>query len=379
MHGASGSRSKRRQSGWVKALAFAGGCVAIMSSIAFGCGLDDTAITQLGIGSDATITIDGASSDAKDETPPCAAKTCDSYPSDCHASLPDGCGKTIDCSAACPSGQACVADAGAGIDAGFFCNGPPLCKDAGAPGGNCNTLTNPGNGLTTNCGNCMDTGFTCASNTCGCNGGTTCTGGTLCCITSSGTPNCNDTNSACCARKTCSVNYAGTCSPTNSDGCGGNISCSGACGAQVCDGTNDMCCTAESNATACSNANACNTNVMNNCHQTVPCGACASGTCANNHTCCSTVVCNGLCCTSGQVCFSNSCCTPNSMAMTCGAGCGNPVVNNCGQNVNCGTCSDGQVCEAATCPCGSGGGQVTCNQNQTCHISGMSGNGSCSG
>lgn len=236
-------------------------------------------------------------------------------------------GGTVDAAVDSSDSGACIADASAG-SAAFFCSGAPVCIDAGAPGGNCNTLTNPDTGQTTDCGSCLDPGFTCTSNTCGCPG-ITC-------------------GSSCCT------------------------------GTEVCDTTSSQCCTRESTAAACGTK--CDSNVQDNCHTTVSCGACANGySCsASACTCTSGVVCGSACCGSASdVCHpTGTCCAPNSTSTTCGGGCGNPVVNNCGENVNCGACSTGEVCKAAGgCACGTLG-VVTCLQGQTCNINGAS-SGSC--
>lgn len=343
------------------------------SAAAAGCGLDDTGITAIGVTTDASLIDVPVTSDAgedADSGPVCNAKTCNSYPSDCHPALDDGCGKTIDCSTACPGGQACVPDAGAGVDAGFFCNGPPECHDAGAPGGNCGTLTNPGNGLTTACGTCANAGYTCDTNTCGC-AGTTC--GAQCCQTASGTPNCNASNNTCCKLKTCGSDYGGFCNAASDNGCGNTIDCSGNCGGgKVCDTTaaGGTCCTV---TTTCGTA--CNTTLTTNCHTSLSCGACSTGTCDNTHNCCTNTVCGGTCCTAGQVCNGTVCCTRDAMGTTCGGKCGT-VSDNCGVATSCGACTDGETCfGSVACPCAS----ASCNPGQVCHISGSSGNGSCSG
>ena len=268
-----------------------------------------------------------ASSDAADGST-CEPKTCANYPSDCHPSLDNGCGSTLDCSSACPQGQDCVADAGA-AKPGFFCSGPPVCIDAGAPGGNCNALTNPGTGQTTDCGNCTG-GFACTANTCGCVG--------LVCGAA-----------ACCT------------------------------GGQVCDTSNTTCCTQESTATACGTK--CNTTVQDNCHKSVSCGACANNySCAPTNTCfCSSgKVCGAACCShASDVCYpSTTCCVPDSNSTTCNGKCGTVVPNNCNENINCkSNCSSGDVCGGGTCSCGSSM-IVLCLAGQTCSINGA-GNGSC--
>ena len=364
---------------WILGIAL--GLVLCGGTVMAGCALDDSAVTAVGGGGGDGSVFDGGTQDATSDAPTCIPKTCANYPSDCHPSLANGCGTTIDCSAACPGGQDCITDAGPDAAAAFFCNGPPVCMDAGAPGGNCNTLTNPGTGQTTNCGSCTDPGFACVSNVCECSGAT-CNGGALCCASGSGTPDCNDSNNACCKRKTCAADYAGFCNSASDDGCGtSNLNCSANCGGgKVCDTSNSTCCTRESVATACGMK--CNTNVQDNCHMTDTCPAsCSNGyTCSGtNCTCSSGKTCGSNCCGSASdVCFpSTTCCSPESMSTTCGGGCGNPVPNNCGQNVDCGGCSDGQICKApGGCTCtGTNGNNNTCNQGQTCHTNG---NGSCS-
>lgn len=61
------------------------------------------------------------------------------------------------------------------------------------------------------------------------------------------------------------------------------------------------------------------------------CGSCGAGTCINH------------------ICVPPGPCTPNSQAITCaGVQCGNKV-NNCGENVNCGGCAIGQMCQSGSC------------------------------
>ncbi|MGH7286263.1 MAG: hypothetical protein ACRELY_32490 [Polyangiaceae bacterium] len=331
------------------------------SGAAAGCALDDTAITQVVPGDDASLFDAGANEASSDgpssDGPSCVAKTCDNFPSDCHPALSDGCGKTIDCTNACPSGQACVADGGTGV--GFFCNGPPVCNDAGEPGNSCGVLTNPGNGLQTNCGGC-DAGNACTSSTCGC-AGTTCTGSELCCQSASGTPSCNDNNTACCARRGCSSDRT-QCSPTYSNNCGGTLNCqvpSNCIGGQVCDTTNSQCCTV---TTTCGTN--CNTDITTNCNTSLHCGACSTGACLGT-TCCLTLTCGGVCCSPLQTeCNGTICCTPDPLGTTCGGKCGT-TNDNCGVATNCGNCADGDDCFGTTCTCGS----TTCNAGQKCHRS----------
>ena len=267
---------------------------------------DDGGAADASLGADSSSTADGST---------CDPKTCASYPSDCHPSLDDGCGSTIDCSSACPGGQDCISDAGA-EKPGFFCSGPPVCVDAGAPGGNCNTLTNPGTGQTTPCGDCRG-GFTCTDNTCGCTGVT----------------------------------------------CGAAACCTGG---QVCDTTVTTCCTQESTAVACGTK--CNTTAVDNCHKSVACGACVNGFSCQLSTCvCSSgKTCGVNCCGhASDVCFpASTCCTPDSNAKTCNNVCGVGVPNNCGQATNCGlSCANGEMCAGSeNCSCGS----ATCNPGQTC-------------
>ncbi|MGH7283727.1 MAG: hypothetical protein ACRELY_19550 [Polyangiaceae bacterium] len=235
----------------------------------------------------------GADVGADDGSVACVAKSCDSYPGDCHSALDDGCGHTIDCASACPPGQVCVIDAGADA-ALFFCNGPPICHDAGAPGGNCGTLTNPGNGLTTACGTCGGAGFTCTANICGC-AANRCTGAAACC--SGATPDCTADAGACCKKKTCASNYAGKCSSTADNGCGSTLDCSANCNfAEVCDLDSSTCCSEQGTGQTCSQK--CGT-VIDNCDKAVNCGSCG-----NNDVCygSSNCACGSATCTPGQEC-----------------------------------------------------------------------------
>lgn len=334
------------------------------------CGLDDSAITQISSGVDGSIIDTGTVTPVGEAGKPivdsgepdvfvCTPETCTSYPSVCRPGLANGCGGDIDCTNACPSGQACISDSGT-------CDGPPVCLDAGAPGGNCGTLTNPGNGLTAACGSCTN-GYGCTSSACTCAGTTCGAGGATCCVTASATPSCNTTSGTCCKKKTCAVDYANTCNSTNDDGCGGNLDCSGSCGSgTTCDTTNHTCCSPETTAAACGNN--CSTTVQNNCHKSVTCGAtCAitNETCSGTTCSCPNTTCNSACCTSGQVCNDNACCTKTCAAYACGAtssdGCGGscsctlPDYNTCGVAGLCYCDSSAGSCSACT------GGETQCS------------------
>ncbi len=270
------------------------GCLGLLfGALAAGCGLDDSAVTvgQDSFGKDASFVDSGTDtsigdSGTPDTGPTCTPKTCAAFPGDCHTAIDDGCGGKVDCSAICPGGQACVGDGGAGA-AGAYCNGPPVCADAGAVGGNCGTLTNAGTGQTTTCvpSTCTNTGYTCNSNVCTCAaGGTVC--GAVCC--SDGTPNCNATNTACCKKKTCAGDYVGKCANNADDGCAGTLDCSNNCDATAdlfC-GKNQVCAAKP----ACPNkgnvGGACGTITDTVSGLSIDCGVCRSGySCGANNVC----------------------------------------------------------------------------------------------
>jgi hypothetical protein len=72
----------------------------------------------------------------------------------------------------------------------------------------------------------------------------------------------------------------------------------------------------------------------------VPDGQTSTGCSTNGKKCC-----KGQCCTSGQICTGAGCCTPDSHV--CDGKCGT-VTNNCGQQINCGTCP-AVTCKDAAC------------------------------
>jgi len=360
---------RRRNRFFVPALLAA---LAAALAMPIGCGLDDTVLDQLSA-IDGSASNDGTFNDAPTPTPidagdagndveVCVANSCAAFTSQCGGDLDGGCGAVLNCTCAAPN--ACDYDSG-------FCSGPPSCLDAGAPGGNCNVITNPGNGQTTNCGTCGGN-YDCtgAGSTCACSGTKCGAGGSTCCKASNGLPNCNATSGTCCKLKTCAVDYNGKCGPTNDDGCGGNLDCApdagvtNCGGGSVCDLATNNCCTV---TTTCGTS--CNTTLTTNCGTSLPCLACATGTC-NGTTCCPNAVCGTTCCTAGQECNGTACCTPNLPAITCAGKCGT-VMDNCNQPVDCGDCSITQVCTgAATCACDQGslvgGSPATCNPGDTC-------------
>ena len=123
--------------------------------------------------------------------------------------------------------------------------------------------------------------------------------------------------------------------------CGsGKICCNGKC-------VSGVCCAASDCATETCQSKAC---TGNQCRYTP-----ISGTTGPN---CTTICCNGVCCANGQVCNArlnpSTCCTPESKEQTCQGKCGK-VINNCGQEVNCGDCP-AVTCQNAACT-----GQNTCN------------------
>lgn len=61
------------------------------------------------------------------------------------------------------------------------------------------------------------------------------------------------------------------------------------------------------------------------------CGSCGAGSCINH------------------ICVPPGPCTPNSKEVTCGTWVCGIKVNNCGEEVNCGTCSSGQICSSGSC------------------------------
>jgi hypothetical protein len=130
-------------------------------------------------------------------------------------------------------------------------------------------------------------------------------------------------------------------------------------------GTKDVAmesCTAETLAMACGGGAQCGGMVTNNCATMVTCtpsvcsgttaacdttpspAACVSCV-ANGHTVGATTDCSTCCSTS---CSSGTtCCTPDSLATTCGAQCSGTKTNNCGQTVTC----TSAVCTGGTPEC----------------------------
>lgn len=316
----------------------------VFGALAAGCGLDDTAVAVLGedtSGNDASLVDTGTpvgDSGPADTGPVCTPKTCAAYASDCRSSLPDDCGGTIDCSGTCPSGQACVGDAGAGTPGGAYCNGPPVCLDAGAVGGNCGTLTNAGTGQTTTCSpsTCTNTGYTCNSNVCTCAaGGTVC--GAVCC--SGATPNCNATNTACCKKKTCAVDYPGQCANNADDGCGGMLDCSNNCLASTfCGPTNKKC----GPKPTCTNmgkpGGACGTITDGTSGLIQDCGGCGNGYACVSNVCTCVPQCDGYTCNGNDGCGGTCGCTKNPGYDSCYAATNHCDCDNGGA---CGACAPG--------------------------------------
>ena len=155
----------------------------------------------------------------------------------------------------------------------------------------------------------------------------------------------------------------------------GAFCCSGACCAspQVCfdgDQNGDLeCCTPLASCPA----DACGA-LDSGCGGTIDCGACPDvicqdGTCSGNAcgytlspdndpgTLCvgaDQFCCHGSCCASPEVCFDSDrdgnpeCCTPEATATTCAAGKCGLVTNNCGQEIDCGSCPP-VICQDGAC------------------------------
>ncbi len=347
---------------WFVVLASLG---AAFAASPFGCGLDDSAVDQIGTSDGSTDTSfveeGGPIGDGGADVVVCDPETCNNFPSVCRSGIDNGCGGTVDCTNACPAGHACIKDSGT-------CDGPPVCRDAGSPGGNCGEIVNPGNGLDASCGTCGGN-YTCTSSACDCIGSPCGAGGATCCQSSSGTPNCNNTNGTCCKLKTCAVDYAGFCNPVSDNACGGNLNCSSNCtGGTQCGTTGYVCdtpltCTNQDNPGGSCGILTTTHGVQTNC------GTCNNAyMCTNNICGCTNNTCNGTCCTSTQTeCQGTTCCTPDPTSTTCNNKCGT-VNDNCGIPTNCGSCDTGDVCfGSGTCDCH---GQ-TCNPgDECCHAGG---------
>ncbi|MEO8798075.1 MAG: hypothetical protein ABI551_09340, partial [Polyangiaceae bacterium] len=193
---------------------------------------------------------------------------------------------------------------------------------------------------------CTNVGYTCNNNVCTCAAGDTVCGAVCC---SDGTPNCNATNTACCKKKACNVDYIGKCANNADDGCGSTIDCSNNCvSGTFCGSTNK----------ACGPKPTCNMMGQPN----GDCGVITDGTSGLTSDC------GG--CSAGYMCNANKCtCAPESTQTTCNKKCGT-VSNNCGTPVSCGDCSGGETCNGPSkCNCGSHG--VQCDPGKTCKTSGM--------
>ena len=203
---------------------------------------------------------------------------------------------------------------------GQTCAGGACCPNARACGAVC--LEEPCNSA--QCLVCNAQSGTCVSS---CNGDQKCCGGTCiaktrCCT--EGTPDVCPSGKKCCGG-TCIANSAccdGACPE-------GKVCCDGTCYSGVCCGEQD-CPSQICKYRNCVDHQCQYTNAPNGPTQTCPSPGC----------------CNGSCCTGTQVCYQNACCVPDGN--TCQGKCGT-VVNNCGQEVNCGNCPGGQICVDHIC------------------------------
>jgi len=216
----------------------------------------------------------------------CQPLTCNPKNVNLCGTVSDGCGKTMNCT--CPMGQQCY---------GGVCGTlPPECDGAdGGAGSKCGQVPNACGSGNVNCG--------------GCEGTTTCTGGT--CTT--------------CTPPTCG---SVTCGQV-SNGCGPKVTC-GTCGSgeQCYDGG---CCTPSTCADAVDAGLVTGCDPVNlGCGEQKVCAPCATG----------------------DVCRSNSCCTPLTCAGAIDAGlvtgC-NAVDLGCGVQRSCQSCQAGEICQGDKC------------------------------
>jgi hypothetical protein len=331
----------------------------------FGCGLDESALVQIG-GTDGSFNDTGVLVgeggqpivDAGADAITCAAETCNNYPSICRSGLDNGCGGKIDC-LTCPADQKCINDSGT-------CDGPPICRDAGQPGGNCETIINEGNGIEAGCGECSG-GYTCMTSTCQCASTVVCSG--ACCAASTNV--CNATNN-CCAPDSIATTCGTACNVAKNNNCGKSVSCPATCGSGLqCAPNTKTCDTPPTCTNMGQNGGSCGT-ITNSDGLSVGCGTCSvtNETCNGSNTCvCASPLCGTACCGGGQVCDTgnNSCCTPDPVTTTCNNKCGT-VTNNCGQSIACpGNCGTGDICTgSSTCVCGVSGDTDTCNPGDEC-------------
>mgnify|MGYP000203293755 CR=1 FL=1 len=335
----------------------------------------------------------------------CRTKACDK--NTCAYTVQPNGQPGTDCATQCCNGNCC---AGSEVCFSNACC-LPQPKDKTCEG-KCGTVTN-NCGQQVNCGDCPVK--TCET--------ATCSGQSTCNYTPVNDgqqgPNCTGQGQFCCARKCCSSGQVcfndGCCVPQSKEqtckdkcgevinNCGQKVDCGpcapmtckeGTCGKHnICSyqnqangqpGTNcpnpQFCCAGnccDSNA-VCFNNGCCIPrtkeqtcdgkcgNVVNNCGQTVDCGACTVQTCKEGTCNAQTNICEytnqtngrpgnncphprqccqGTCCTTGQVCFNNGCCTPISIcpANACGS-----ISDGCGGTVNCGTCPE-VTCNTSAC------------------------------
>ncbi|MEO7114164.1 MAG: hypothetical protein ABI183_27230 [Polyangiaceae bacterium] len=332
----------------------------------FGCGLDDSALQQIG-GADSSFSDTGvllggdggqAIADSGSDAIACIPESCNNYPSVCRTGLDDGCGGKIDC-LACPTDQKCIPDSGT-------CDGPPICHDAGEPGGNCETIINEGNGIEAGCGECSDN-YTCTASTCQCASTVVCNG--ACCAASTNV--CNASND-CCPPDSIATTCGNACNITKTNNCGMGVTCPATCGGPLqCAPNTKTCDTPPACPSMGQNGGSCgiitgSDGLTSNCGSTC---SVTNETCSNNVCGCASPLCGTNCCASGAVCIaaSSTCCTPNSVATTCNNKCGT-VTNNCGQSIACpGNCGTGDICTGSSnCTCGAGGDTDTCNPGDKC-------------
>jgi len=293
----------------------------------------------------------------------CVPSTCGELGASCGAPS-DGCGGTLACGG-CGGNEVCGPGFQCGCEYqecdGACCNEGALCYD----GSCCAPAT------------CDSLGADCGAPTDGC-------GGSLDCGTCGPLEACSDfgcdclyqdCDGACCGEtEDCIGGVCTPCQPDcvgafcgDDDGCGGL--CDGSCPLswQVCDQGLCDCEFVECVGVCCGPDDGC---LDGTCVPCVPdcagaaCGAddgcggvCPDGTCAGaNESCvsgecaCDFEDCGGACCDAGAVCHLGGCCAPNTCEVL-SALCGAPG-DGCGGTLDCGACSDGQVCsDTWQCEC----------------------------
>jgi subtilisin family serine protease len=286
----------------------------------------------------------------------CVPTTCADAGATC-GTIVDGCGGTVEC-ASCPAGDTCYHEQ--------CC--PAVAAVCASQGRACGQTWDECRGTTIDCG--------------GCSSGQSCTYWGTCCVTTAcdgrscgfaydyacglylecgaGCPDgqeCNSSGACCTPTRACDQQSCGYID----DGCGNTIYC-GCDYPQECSWQTSTCCTPTVSCDqvrcgsvddGCGNYLYCGCDYPAECDwQTSTCctptQACDPQTCGYQDDGCGNYRYCG--CPDGSVCDwqSGSCCTPTQTCASEGATCGT-VVDDCGQQLNCGDCGTGETCFQNTC------------------------------